>query len=394
MPSKPFRLLLSVALLGALVSVAAPQSASAQNAGLPAGDRAWVYVGTYTRGESQGIYLCELDLQTGALGLLGLAGESKNPSFLAIHPNRRFLYAVSEVDEYVASKGGAVAALAINSHDGRLTLRNRQPSGGAGPCHVTLDRDAKTVLVANYGGGSVAVLPIREDGRLDPPSSTAQHEGSSINPQRQEGPHAHSINVDPANRFAVVADLGLDKILIYRFDPEAGSLTPNDPPSVATAAGAGPRHFAFHPSGKWAYAINELNNTVTAYKYDAQRGRLEEFQTLPTLPDGVEAPNTTAEVQVHPSGKFLYGSNRGHDSIAMFAIDAETGRLAPLGQQPSGGRTPRNFGIDPTGRFLLAAHQDSNTVVVHRIDAASGRLEKTEHQAEIPTPVCVKFLVQ
>jgi 6-phosphogluconolactonase len=350
-----------------------------------------VYVGTYTNGDSEGIYLCELDPKSGALTLVGLAGKANNPSFLALHPKGKFLYAVSEVDDYAATGGGAVMAFSLNADDGRLTPLNHQSSGGRGPCHVSLDRESKNVLVANYGSGSAAVIPLADDGALQKPTATVRHEGSSVHPDRQTAPHAHSINVSPDNRFAFVADLGLDKVLVYKLDAATGTLTPNDPPSAQLAPGAGPRHFAFHPSGKFAYVINELTSTITAFAYHAERGNLKELQTLTTLPADFTGNNTTAEVQVHPSGKFLYGSNRGHDSIAMFTIDPATGKLTALGQHPSGGKTPRNFGIDPTGAFLVAAHQDSNSVVVHQIDPATGRLSATEHQVEVPTPVCIKF---
>jgi 6-phosphogluconolactonase len=375
-------------VLGLALAAAFEASAAANE---PSAGVVRVYIGTYTDGDSQGIYLCEFDAATGAIELKGLAAKAKNPSFLALHPSRKFLYAVSEVDDYAASRGGAVSAFSIDPADGRLTLLNHQPSMGAGPCHLSLDRQGKHALVANYGGGSIAVLPIDDAGRLGAPSAFVQHEGSSVNSQRQEAPHAHWIDVDPQNRFALVADLGLDKVLVYKFDATAGRLAPNDLPSVAMAAGAGPRHVAFHPSGKWAYVINELDSTVTALAYDAARGALEIIETKSTLPADARADNTTAEIEIHPSGKFLYGSNRGHDSIAMFAIDGESGRLTPLGHHPTGGRTPRSFGIDPTGGYLLAANQDSNSMVVHRIDSATGRLSQTGQQVDVPRPVCVKF---
>lgn len=381
---------LLIAMLLTLGSFAASTAAQAQDK-TPPTSKQRVYVGAYTNGDSEGIYLCEFDLKSGALALVGLAAKANNPSFLALHPQGRFLYAVSEVDDYAATGGGAVIAFAVNPDDGQLTPLNNQSSGGRGPCHVALDRNAKNALVANYGSGSAAVIPLADDGTLLKPTATVQHQGSSVNPERQTAPHAHSINVSPDNRFAFVADLGLDKVLVYKLDAATGMLTPNDPPSAQLAPGAGPRHFAFHPSGKFAYVINELTNTVTAFAYDTEQGVLKELQTLTTLPTDFTGNNTTAEVQVHPSGKFLYGSNRGHDSIAMFTIDPATGKLTSLGQHPSGGKTPRNFGIDPTGAFLLAAHQDSNSVVVHRIDPATGLLAATDHKVEIPTPVCVKF---
>jgi 6-phosphogluconolactonase len=357
-----------------------------------------VYVGTYTDGKSQGIYLLELDTGRAAgpgsvtLRLEGLAAKDVNPSFLAIHPGRKFLYAVGETGDFGGQKTGAVSAFAIDAGSGQLTLLNRQPSGGADPCHLVVDREGKNVLVANYTGGSVAVLPIEGDGRLGKPTCVRQHEGSSVNRQRQHGPHAHSINLDAANRFAVAADLGLDKLLVYRFDAAKGLLTPNDPPSASVAPGSGPRHFAFHPQGRFAYVINELLCTVTAVTYDAERGVLKEIQTITTLPDKLRPGYSTAEVQVHPSGKFLYGSNRGHNSIAVFAIDPETGRLTSVENQPTQGKTPRNFGIDPTGTCLLAANQDSGTVALFRIDPTSGKLEFLRTSVEVPKPVCVKIL--
>lgn len=353
-----------------------------------------VFVGTYTGGKSQGIYACELDGATGALRQLGVTSGIKNPSFLAIHPSHRFLYAVSEVDRFADASGGAVTAFSLDPATARLSELNSESSGGAGPCHLVVDREGKNVLVANYGAGSASVLPIGDDGKLKPASSRVQHRGSSINQQRQEGPHAHSINLDRDGRFAFVADLGLDQVLIYRFDPEHGKLTPNDPPYTAVAAGSGPRHFAFHPSGRFAYAINEMKSTITAFRYDAQQGKLTEVQTVSTLPADFRGENTTAEVQVHLSGKFVYGSNRGHDSIAAFVVDETSGRLTPRGHQATGGRTPRNFGIDPNGKFLLACNQDSDSIHVLRISAKDGTLEATGKHIEIPMPVCVKMMIR
>ncbi len=360
--------------------------------GIVAGDELTVYFGTYTGGTSRGIYQSKLDLATGALTLPELAAETENPSFLAIHPSKQFLYAVGEVSQLGGKPTGSVSAFSIHPDTGKLSLLNQQASGGAGPCHLVVDGAGKNVLVANYNGGSVAALPIRADGKLGEATSTIQHKGSSLNPQRQKEPHAHSINLDPAGRFAVAADLGLDKVLIYRFDPVKGSLEPNAPPSAAVKPGSGPRHFAFHPKGGHAYVINELNCTVTAFSFDAQKGALEEMQTHTTLPEPWKEGYSTAEVQIHPSGKFLYGSNRGHHSIAVFSIDGTTGKLTLVENEPTQGKTPRNFGIDPTGRYLLAANQDSDTVVVFRIDPATGRLDAAGHTAAVPKPVCVKFL--
>ncbi|MFQ5808091.1 MAG: lactonase family protein [Armatimonadota bacterium] len=351
-----------------------------------------VYIGTYTRGESEGIYVHRLDMATGELVSTGQAAETANPSFLALHPKAGFLYAVGELRQVEGRPGSAVSAFAIDPETGGLTLLNQQLSGGAGPCHLTVDATGRYVLVANYGSGGVAALPIRDDGRLAPASDTVQHEGSSSHPKRQQGPHAHSINLAPDNRFAFVPDLGIDKVMIYKLDLGEGKLPPNDAPWAAVKPGAGPRHFAFHPTVRWAYVINELDCTITAFDYDASKGTLTQTQTVPTLPEGFEGTNTCADIHVHPSGKFLYGSNRGHDSIVIFAIDATSGKLTYIGHESTQGQSPRNFGIDPTGTFLLAANQRSDTIVTFRIDADTGTLTPTGHVANVPTPVCVKFM--
>lgn len=284
------------------------------------------------------------------------------------------------------------SALAIDGSTGALRLLNQQSSGGNGPCHVAVDREGKCVLVANYGGGSVAVLSLEADGRLGRLTTFIQHEGSSVNPGRQKEPHAHSINLDAANRYAFVADLGLDKILVYRFSADQGTLAPHDPPAVVSKPGAGPRHFAFHPGGQYAYVINELDSTVTALSYDSQRAVLTPIQSISTLPEDFSGDNTTAEVQVHPSGRYVYGSNRGHDSIVVFAADPGSGRLTYVEHESTKGENPRNFAIDPTGEYLLAANQDSDNVVVFRIDKATGQLEPTQHMVKVSRPVCVKMM--
>ena len=353
-----------------------------------------VYFGTYTGKSSKGIYRSELDLATGKLSPPVLAGEVANPSFLAIAPNQTFLYAVGELNDVNGKKGGAVNAFSIDAVTGDLKLLNQQSSVGGGPCHISVDRTGKTALVANYGGGSTAVLPILADGKLGEASSFVQHKGHDPVKDKPLTPHAHSINVDSGNRFAFVADLGLDKVLVYKLDADKGTITANDPPAASVEKGSGPRHFAFHPSGKFAYVINESLLTVTAFQYDAEKGVLTPHQTITTLPEGVTDRKgmSTAEVQVHPSGKFLYGSNRGHHSIAIFSIDSATGKLTAVGHQGQGIKTPRNFGIDPTGRYLLAANQDSDSVIVFRINQSTGQLEPTGVSVSVGTPVCVKFL--
>ncbi len=353
-----------------------------------------VYFGTYTGQKSKGIYAYRFDGATGRLTPLGLVAETTNPSFLAVHPNRRFLYAVSEIANYEGQKSGAVSAFALDPRTGKLTFLNQVSSRGADPCYLVVDKTGKHVLVANYSGGSVAAFPVRADGRLGEASALVQHAGGSVNPERQQGPHAHSINLSPDNRFAIAADLGLDQLLVYRFDPTKGSLAADSPAFAKVNPGAGPRHFAFHPSGRFAYVINEMQSTVSAFAYDAAGGVLPALQTISTLPKDFAGKNDTAEVQVHPTGRFLYGSNRGHDSIAVFAIDAEKGTLTPVEYVATRGKTPRNFGIDPTGSFLFAANQDSDNIVVFRINPDSGRLTPTGQVVEVPSPVCVKFVVR
>jgi len=382
-----------IGLLALLLTIPpVPRVAQAEDASPQAPAKVRVYIGTYTRGVSKGIYLAQLDTRNGALSQPVVAGEAINPSFVALHPTRDLLYSVGEVGDFAGRKSGAVNAFRVDPQTGLLTFLNAQPSGGAGACHVSVDHSGRNVLVANYGGGSASVVPIRDDGSLGEPSGFVQHEGSSVDPRRQSGPHAHSINLDPANRFAFVADLGLDRVMIYRFDAAKGTLVANDPPWAKVAPGAGPRHFAFHSDGRFAYVINEMQSTVTAFRYDSQRGSLEEIQTVSTLPQEFSGENTTAEVQVHPSGRFLYGSNRGHDSIAVFSVDADTGRLRTVEQESTQGKTPRNFGIDPSGRFLLAANQASDSIVVFRIDPARGVLEPAGHRIEVASPVCVRMV--
>lgn len=348
-----------------------------------------VYFGTYTGGEngSKGIYRSTLDPETGELSAPVLAAEAKNPSFLEIHPNGKFVYAVSE-----SGPDGIVSAYAIDKETGLLQFLNQQPSGGSGPCHVNIDHTGRNALVANYSSGSVSVIPIEPDGKLAKPTGFVQHEGSSINANRQKGPHAHSVNLSPDNRFAFVADLGIDEIMIYKLDAEKGTITPNDPPFARLKAGSGPRHFAFHPDGKFAYVINELACTVTAFAYDSAAGTLSEIQTIATLPEDFKGSSTCAEVRVHPNGKFLYGSNRGHDSIAVYRIDQAKGTLTLVEFETADIKTPRNFNIDPSGKFCLVANQDSNSVVVFSIDRKTGALEPTGHKISVGKPVCIRFL--
>ena len=383
------RLLASaVALTSAVLAVLAAGRAPAAEA---AGGHGLVYFGTYTGPKSRGIYVATFDGATGRLGAPRLAAETESPSFLALHPTRPLLYAVNEVDNFEGRKAGSVSAFAIDAATGGLRALGRASSGGGGPCHLSVDRGGRHVLVANYGGGSVASLPIKADGGVGVASSFIQHQGTGADPKRQSRPHAHMIETDAANSFALAADLGLDEVLVYRFDPSGGRLQPADPPFARVAPGSGPRHFAFSPDGRDLYVLNEMRITVTGFKYGA--GRLTEFQTVSALPAGKEPTpdDSGAEIVAHPSGRFVYASLRGPDSIAVFARDAATGKLTLVEHTPAGGRKPRGFGIDPTGRWLLAAHQTSDSVAVFKIDPDTGRLSATGQTIEVGSPVSIAF---
>ncbi len=346
-----------------------------------------VYVGTYTTGESRGIYQFEFDPRTGTLTPKGLAAEAVNPSFLALHTNGHWLYAIGEVDDFNGHKAGGLSAFEIEA-DGKLKLLDKQPSGGRGPCHVSIHPSGKFAAVANFGGGSVAVMPIDEHGRLAPAVSIVQHVASD--PATKAMPRAHSLNFDAAGRYAYVPDRDLNKVFIYRLGAD-GLLAPADPAYVATPSGSGPRHMAFHPTGRFAYVNTEKACTIVVFACDADHGRLTELQTVSTLPTGVTGDNTTAEIAVHPSGRFLYCSVRGHDSIAIFAIDS-AGRLSLIEHELTRGDTPRHFAIDPTGNWLIAANQTSNNLAAFRIDSHTGRLQPCGELASVPNPVCVLFV--
>ena len=352
------------------------------------------YVGTYTEegSQSKGIYAYRFDEGSGQITWLGLAAETTNPSFMAVHPNGRFLYAVNEVQNYKGPNSGGVSAFSIDRATGKLTFLNEVPSRGADPCYIIVDKAGKHVLVANYTGGSIAVFPVLADGKLGESSEFVQHTGHGSDPKRQEGPHAHSIDLSPDNRFAFVDDLGLDELKVYKYDSAKGSLTPNTPAFAKLDPGAGPRHFVLHPSGKFAYVVAEMASTVTAFSVDLNKGTLQRLQTISTLPKDFKGENDDAEIQVHPSGKFLYASNRGHDSIAVFAIDPQKGTLTEIEDVPTQGNIPRSFEIDPTGNFLFAENQKSGDIVVFRIDSNTGKLTATGQKVDVGSPVDVKFL--
>jgi len=345
-----------------------------------------VYVGTYTK-ESKGIYLYHLNPATGELTYESAVEGIQNPSFLDIHPNGQSLYSVSEVG---GDPGGAIAAFSIDPSNGHLAPLNQVSSCGKGPCHLSIDATGSYVLAANYSSGSVAMIPIKDDGSLGEPADSAQHEGSSADPSRQKGPHAHSITVAPDNRFAYAADLGLDQILVYELDYAAGKLVPQLPVTVQPAAG--PRHFAFHPNGAYGYLINELDNTFVAYSRDAATGTLTELQVISTLPEGFSDTSYCADVHVSADGRFLYGSNRGHDSIAIYAINGDTGKVSPVGYESTQGKFPRNFGIDPSGSCMLVANQNTDDIVSYHINKDSGTLKPTGHVTKVGAPVCVKMV--
>ena len=353
----------------------------------------FAFIGTYTsKTDSKGVYSFHFDSSSGRLTSMAVAAITRDPSFLTVARNEKYLYAVNELSEFNGKKSGAVTSYSLDPKSGKLVQLNQVPSGGADPCYVFFDQTGRYLLVANYTGGSVATFPVATDGRIGTASAFVQHIGSGPNKERQEGPHAHYIAASDDNRFVFVVDLGLDEVVVYRFDPANGSLTPNDPPFVKLAPGAGPRHLAFHPNGKFAYVLNEVNSTVTAFAYDSQNGLFSPLQTLSTIPKDFTAHNDTAEIVVHPSGKFLYASNRGHDSIVEFTIDPARGTLTLAEDFPTEGKTPRNFALDPTGKFLLAANQESNNIVVFRIDQSTGALSASGQVAQVPTPVDIVFV--
>ncbi len=350
----------------------------------------WMYAGTYTSGGSRGIYTFRFQPSSGEAFPIGTAARISNPSFLALHPNNRYLYAISEVSSF-QGKNGALAAFSLDANTGSLTFLNSVSTEGGDPSHLAVDKSGKWVVVANYKTGNVSVFPIRENGKLGSSTSSVQHTGSGKDPVRQEGPHAHSVNFSPDGRFLLVSDLGLDKVMVYRFDSAKGTLAANDPPFVTLAPGAGPRHLSFHPGGRFVYLINELNSTLSVFEFDREAGRLREIETVSTLPKGFTGVNTASEVTVHPDGSFLYASNRGHNSVAVFAIKGEGERVELIEHVSTQGRTPRHFALDPTGDYLFAANQHSGVIVGFRIDRKTGKLVPTGNALRAINPACILF---
>jgi 6-phosphogluconolactonase len=352
-------------------------------------ERFLVYVGTYTGPKSAGIHVVRFDTDTGKAGVPQLAAKSVNPTFLSVHPDGHHLYAANETDQWEGRPGGYVSAFAIDQDSGMLTAMNQQSTGGGGPCHLVTDRTGTAVLVANYGGGSVAGLPLKADGSLSPRTAFVQHTGSGPNKDRQSGAHAHSINLSPDGKFALVADLGTDRISIYRFEAKGASLKLQG--EVAMPPGSGPRHLVFSPDGRRIFVISEMRSTLASFAWDAVQGAMEPLDSKSTLPPGFSGDASTAEVAVHPNGRFVYGSNRGHDSIALFRA-ASDGKLELVENVSTGGKTPRNFALDPTGKFLWAANQGSDSVVIFTVDPESGHLTPTGQVLNIGSPVCVQFV--
>jgi len=353
-----------------------------------------VFVGTYSRNGSKGIYVYRLDEETGKLQFTGETAQERNPSFVVLNPDGSLLFAVNETTKTKGRPGGSVSAYRIDSATGRLTFLNRCASGGRGPCHLSVSTTGDRVFVANYGSGIVAMLGVQEDGFLTGPLHTIQHEGSGPHPRRQRAPHAHSITPDPQTGFVLAADLGIDRVMVYRPDEKLNQLVAADPPAIKLHPGAGPRHLDFSADNQFLYVVNELDSTLSAFRRDPDNsGHFAEIQTLSTLPKGWVVPNNTcADIHVHPNGRFVYASNRVHDSIAIFAIDPKTGRLTARGHEPSRGRLPRNFAIVPSGKLMLVANQDSQNIVVFHIDPDTGELKPAGEEIAVPVPVCIKVL--
>jgi 6-phosphogluconolactonase len=384
-------LLASTALFAIMCMLMNPTTASPAKR-----SKSLVYIGTFRGETSKGIYAFRFDSSSGELDPLGLAAAASRPLFLAVHPNHRFLYAVSRPNPVDRQHIGVVLAYAIDFATGKLTELNSLPSRGIDPAYLSVDQKGENLLVANFGsnsgGGNVSVFPIKQDGSLAEASDFVQFSGTGVHPQRQQGPHSHAINASPDNRFVFVADLGLDKLFVYSFDSRHGKLTPNNPAFAALQPGSGPRHIVFHPSGRFLYVISEIHSTITTFAYSRRAGELKELQTITTLPPDFKGTSSAAEVQIHPQGKYLYASNRGHDSIAVFAIDPNAGTLTLIELVPAQGKTPGTFAIDPGGSWLLAANQASDSLVLFRLDPNSGKLQAAGRSLTVGTPSCVRFV--
>ena len=358
-----------------------------------AGDNFLVFFGTYTGAKtgSKGIYVSKFNAATGELGAPEVAAETGSPSFLEIHPSKKYIYAVGEMGTPQA-KGGGVTAFSVSLPSGKLAPINQVSAVGQGPCHVNIDKTGKLAMIANYGSGSCASYAIKDDGSLSEAVSFHQHTGTGGDPKRQAGPHAHSVNFSPDNKFAFVCDLGLDRVKIYKIDPATGKAQPHGEGIVQPASG--PRHFAFHPNGKFVFVNNEMAMTETTFAYDADKGALTEVSTVSTIPEADRSQKglSTAETRVHPNGKFVYASNRGHNTIAVFSCESATGKLKLLENVNCQGKTPRNFNLDPTGKWLIVAHQDSNSVALFKVDAETGKLTFTGKKLDVGGPCCVRFL--
>jgi len=364
--------------------------------------RELVYVGTYTEpilfgtgkvlvGKGKGIYIYEIDTKSGQVHLDAVKEGIVNPSYIAFGHGGNHVYAVNELKTYNGQDSGTISAFAAGQKACDLKFLNLQPTMGTDPCHLALDHTGKFVAVANFMSGSVSVFPVLDDGSLGERTAFMQHNGSSIDPKRQAGPHAHSVIFDPTNRYLLVPDLGIDKIVVYEFDSEVGTISYSQDKSISVTAGSGPRYLEYHPSGTFAYLINELNSTVTAFRVNKERAILSEIQNIRTLPAGFEGESTCADLHITPSGQYLYASNRGHDSLAIFAIDQQSGKLELIGLESTKGTTPRNFAIDPNGEFLLVGNQDTDNIVIFKIEH-DGALKDTGIQIEVPTPVCIKIV--
>jgi 6-phosphogluconolactonase len=373
-------------LLFSLMAIAA----GAMPVALRAEDNVQIWIGTYSQRGSAGIYSLRMNPETGALDAPTVAAKADNPSFLALRPDRKTMYAVNETGRFEGKPVGAVVSFEVDAKAGTLKELNRQPTGGAAPCHLNVDPSGKCLVVANYVDGNAAAFPIAADGKLEPMSQLVKHEGHGPNAGRQKSPHAHGVTYSPAGDIVFVPDLGIDKIMAYKLDTAKGSLSPLGSATGSVEPGSGPRHIKFNPAGTFAYSINEIVATVSQFSWDAAGSELKLLRSVPSLPAAVPG-NTSAELAIHPSGKFLYASNRGHDSIAVFTLDEKSGEPKLIQNFPSGGRAPRCFALDPSGKFLLAANQETDNIVVLKIDGESGKLSDTSFSTKIPAPVCVLF---